>query len=188
MRAVRAARAALPARVPAVLPAARLAVFLCVEGVAPGFPVFAAAFVFVAVVFAFAAAAVFVVESPVACPANGCRRIRTESRLATHRNARPEISRLVAETLMSPLYAAFAPTQWVGTIRVTQKMALREIACPNREFVLPRNHDFAPAASSVTLVLCSRIKPSFTSPTNSRILVPCRPSNLLQENSNRIPT
>jgi len=65
MRAVRAALAALPARVPAVLPAWP-AVFLCFEEAAPAFAVFAGAFVFVDVVFAFEAADGFVVESPVA--------------------------------------------------------------------------------------------------------------------------
>jgi RNA polymerase sigma-70 factor (ECF subfamily) len=54
--------------------------------------------------------------------------------------------------------------QWVGTIRVTQKISLSQTDCPDREFVLLRIHDFAPAASSVTLVLCSRTNRSFTFP------------------------
>ena len=78
-------------------------------------------FAFVAVAFALVALAGFVVESPVVCPANGCRTISTESRLATHRSARPEIIFVDAETLMLPLYAAFILTQRVGTICVTQK-------------------------------------------------------------------
>ena len=164
MRAVRAALAALLARVPAVLPDG-LAGFLRLADAGPAFAVpevdfFFVAAVFVAAVFVFAAPAGFVVESPVVCPATGCRTISTESRLTRHRSATR--SKFVeAKTLMSPLYAALIPTQRVGTIPVTQKTGFGK-GMPSSEIIFNGIRCFAPAAPSITLVFCSRGPRSFT--------------------------
>ena len=131
MRAVRAALAARLPRFRAVLPA-RLAGFLRLAASVPGFAVTAVDFVFVAVVLVLAVPAGFVVESPVVCPATACKTIRAESRLATHRNASRKTKFVEAETLISPLYAAFVLMQQVGTIPVTQKTCLCGTDCRSR--------------------------------------------------------
>jgi hypothetical protein len=109
MRAVRAARAALPAR-----PAG----FLCRALEVAGFPAFfdVAAFPEVVGFFAtFAFAEVeemgFVLESAEDCPATGSATSRTDSNPATQRVACREAKCGEDKTLMSSLYAAFARTQ-----------------------------------------------------------------------------